>query len=69
MPFLSNPFGAISSNKVVKTKKKKENEAKPSFFLCFTSVQPRHSMFLKQDRATSDAVLFLLENSFQNINN
>ena len=34
----------------------------------FTSVLPRHSMFLKLDINTSDAVLFLLENSFKEIN-
>ena len=31
----------------------------------FTSVLPRHSMFLNVDRNTSEAVLFLLETSFQ----
>ena len=44
-------------------------EAKPSFNLCFTSVPLCCSMFLKLDKNTGDAVLFFLENNFQNINN
>ena len=42
---------------------------KVEFSLCFMSVLPHHSMFLKLNRKTSNSVLYFLENSFQNINN
>ena len=41
-----------------------EHEKTSRDSLCLTSVRPRHSMFLKLDINASDAVLFLLENSF-----
>ena len=41
-----------------------EHEKASRDSLCLTSVRPRHSMFLKLNINTSDAVLFLLENSF-----